>query len=181
MSRVGRLPIKIPAGVAVKVENNLVEAKGPKGMLVRQMPLEMRIACEEDMIIVSRPTDEKKHRELHGLTRALLQNMITGVTEGFKKGLELIGVGYRAAKQGKNLVLTVGYSNPVEIEIEEGLDIEVPAPNKVIVSGIDKEKVGALAARIRSVRKPEPYKGKGIRYEGEVIKLKAGKAGVKGK
>jgi len=171
----------IPAGVEVKVEGNVVEVKGPKGRLVKEMPQEINISVEDNKVVVTRSSDEKKHRALHGLTRALIQNMVIGVTEGFQKSLELVGVGYRAAKQGKKLVLTVGYSHPVEIEPEEGLEIEVPAPNKIVVSGIDKEKVGALAARIRSVRKPDPYKGKGIRYEGEVIKLKAGKAGVKGK
>lgn len=181
MSRVGRLPVMIPAGVEVKVEGNVVEVKGPKGRLVKEMPQEINISVEDNKVVVTRSSDEKKHRALHGLTRALIQNMVIGVTEGFQKSLELVGVGYRAAKQGKKLVLTVGYSHPVEIEPEEGLEIEVPAPNKIVVSGIDKEKVGALAARIRSVREPEPYKGKGIRYEGEVIKLKAGKAGVKGK
>ncbi|HAA90117.1 MAG: 50S ribosomal protein L6 [Thermoanaerobacterales bacterium 50_218] len=181
MSRVGRLPVMIPAGVEVKVEGNVVEVKGPKGRLVKEMPQEINISVEDNKVVVTRSSDEKKHRALHGLTRALIQNMVIGVTEGFQKSLELVGVGYRAAKQGKKLVLTVGYSHPVEIEPEEGLEIEVPAPNKIVVSGIDKEKVGALAARIRSVRKPDPYKGKGIRYEGEVIKLKAGKAGVKGK
>jgi large subunit ribosomal protein L6 len=181
MSRVGRLPVLIPAGVEVKVEGNVVEVKGPKGKVVKEMPREIKISVEGNKVVVTRSSDEKKHRALHGLTRALIQNMVIGVTEGFQKRLELVGVGYRAAKQGRKLVLTVGYSHPVEIEPEEGLEIEVPAPNKIVVSGIDKEKVGALAARIRSVREPEPYKGKGIRYEGEVIKLKAGKAGVKGK
>jgi len=181
MSRVGRLPVLIPAGVEVKVEGNVVEVKGPKGKVVKEMPREIKISVEDNKVVVTRSSDEKKHRALHGLTRALIQNMVIGVTEGFQKRLELVGVGYRAAKQGRKLVLTVGYSHPVEIEPEEGLEIEVPAPNKIVVSGIDKEKVGALAARIRSVREPEPYKGKGIRYEGEVIKLKAGKAGVKGK
>ncbi len=181
MSRVGRLPVVIPPGVEVKIEGNVVEVKGPKGRLVREMHPEMKLVLEEGKITVHRPSDEKRHRALHGLTRALLQNMVDGVTRGFSKTLELVGVGYRAAKQGEKLVLTVGYSHPVEIVPEEGLSIEVPAPNKIVVTGIDKEKVGALAARIRAVRKPDPYKGKGIRYENEVIKLKAGKTGAKGR
>lgn len=181
MSRVGRLPVAIPAGVEVKIEGNVVEVKGPKGVLRREMHPDMQISVEENKIIVRRPSDERHHKALHGLTRTLVQNMVKGVTEGFERSLELVGVGYRAAKQGKKLVLTVGYSHPVEIEPEEGLEIEVPAPNKIVVKGIDKEKVGALAARIRAVREPEPYKGKGIKYEDEVIRRKVGKAGVKGK
>ncbi|NPV30135.1 MAG: 50S ribosomal protein L6 [Firmicutes bacterium] len=181
MSRVGRLPVAIPAGVEVKIHDNGVEVKGPKGRLYKKFHPEIRVSLEGGQLVVARPSDEKEHRALHGLTRALLQNMVEGVTRGFSRSLELVGVGYRAAKQGKKLVLTVGYSHPVEIEPEEGLEIEVPAPNKIVVRGIDKEKVGALAARIRSVREPEPYKGKGIKYEDEVIKRKVGKAGVKGK
>lgn len=181
MSRIGRLPVTIPAGVEVKIDGNVVEVKGPKGCLIKEMHPELGLTLEDDKIVVSRPSDEKKYRALHGLTRALLQNMVEGVTHGFKKNLELVGVGYRAAKQDKKLVLTVGYAHPREIIPEEGLEIEVPAPNKIVVSGIDKEKVGALAARIRAVRKPEPYKGKGIKYEDEVVKRKAGKAGTKGK
>ena len=141
----------------------------------------MQVTVEDGQVFVTRPSDGKQHRALHGLTRALVQNMVDGVTKGFTKTLELVGVGYRAALQGKKLVLTVGYSHQVEIEPEDGLEIEVPAANKIIVKGIDKEKVGALAAKIRAVREPEPYKGKGIKYENEVIRRKAGKAGVKGK
>jgi large subunit ribosomal protein L6 len=141
----------------------------------------MGIARQDDKLVVTRPTDEKQHRALHGLTRALLQNMVTGVTVGFTRNLELVGVGYRAAKQGEKLVLTVGYSKPVEIDPGDGLSVEVPAPTKVSVVGIDKERVGALAAKIRSVRLPEPYKGKGIKYDDEVIRRKVGKTGVKGK
>lgn len=181
MSRVGRLPVAIPAGVEVKIDGNVLVVKGPKGVLSRELHPDMSISVEDGKILVMRPSDEKQHRALHGLTRALINNMVQGVTAGFSKNLELVGVGYRAAKQGSKLVLTMGYSHPVEIEPGEGLEIEVPAPNKITVKGIDKEKVGALAARIRDVRRPEPYKGKGIKYENEVIKRKVGKAGVKGK
>jgi large subunit ribosomal protein L6 len=181
MSRVGRLPVTIPAGVEIKINDHHVEVKGPKGTLIREMHPEITMTIDGQAVVVTRPDDEPKHRALHGLTRALLQNMVDGVTKGFTRNLELVGVGYRAAKQGKKLILTVGYSHPVEIEPEAGLDVEVTAPTKVTVLGIDKEKVGALAAKIRDVRKPEPYKGKGIKYEDEYIKRKVGKAGVKGK
>ncbi len=181
MSRVGRLPVMIPAGVDVKINGNVIEVKGPKGTLRREMHPDIQITLDNNKVVVTRPSDERQHRALHGLTRALVQNMVKGVTEGFQRNLELVGVGYRAAKQGKKLVLTVGYAHPVEIEPDDGLEIEVPAPNKITVKGIDKEKVGALAARIRAVREPEPYKGKGIKYEDEVIRRKVGKAGVKGK
>ncbi|MGI9860716.1 50S ribosomal protein L6 [Moorella naiadis] len=180
MSRIGRKPVKIPAGVEVNIEGNTVTVKGPKGKLTRQFPEVITIAREGEELQVSRPSDAKPHRSLHGLSRALLQNMVDGVTRGFEKGLELVGVGYRAAKQGQKLVLTVGYSHPVEMIPGEGLEIEVPAPNKVIVKGIDKEAVGTLAANIREVRPPEPYKGKGIKYEGEHIRRKVGKTGAKG-
>lgn len=179
MSRVGKLPIVIPAGVDVKVEGNVVTVKGPKGQLSKEFHPEMNIAIEDGKVVVTRPNDQKQYRALHGLTRSLINNMVQGVTNGFSKSLELEGVGYRAAKQGKKLVLTVGYSHPVEMEPGEGLEVEVPAPNKIIVKGIDKEKVGAFAANIRAVREPEPYKGKGIKYEGEHIRRKEGKAGVK--
>ncbi|MGD0152424.1 MAG: 50S ribosomal protein L6 [Thermacetogeniaceae bacterium] len=181
MSRVGRLPVTIPAGVDVKIDGNLVEIKGPKGMLKREMHPAIGITREETALVVTRPSDEKQHRALHGLTRALLQNMVDGVTKGFTRKLELVGVGYRAAKQGDKLVLTVGYAHTVEIDPGNNLSVEVPAPNRISVNGIDKEQVGALAAKIRAVRKPEPYKGKGIKYEDEVIRRKVGKAGVKGK
>ena len=180
MSRVGRLPVTIPAGVDVKIDGSLVDVKGPKGMLIREMHPAIGIARQEDKLVVTRPSDEKQHKALHGLTRALLQNMVTGVTKGFTRNLELVGVGYRAAKQGNKLVLTVGYAHPVEIDPGDDLSIEVPAPNRISVSGIYKERVGALAAKIRSVRQPEPYKGKGIKYDDEVIRRKVGKAGVKG-
>jgi large subunit ribosomal protein L6 len=179
MSRVGRLPVKLPAGVEVKIDEHLVEVKGPKGKLTREIHPEMQIAQEDTILYITRPSDEKQHRALHGLTRSLVQNMVDGVEKGFSKSLNLVGVGYRAALQGKKLVLNVGYSHQVEIEPDEGLEIEVPETNKIIVKGIDKEKVGALAAQIRSIRSPEPYKGKGIKYENEVVRRKAGKAGIK--
>jgi large subunit ribosomal protein L6 len=179
MSRVGRLPVKLPAGVEVKIDEHLVEVKGPKGRLTREIHPEIQIAQEDNILYITRPSDEKQHRALHGLTRSLVQNMVDGVEKGFSKSLNLVGVGYRAALQGKKLVLNVGYSHQVEIEPDEGLEIEVPETNKIIVKGIDKEKVGALAAQIRSIRSPEPYKGKGIKYENEVVRRKAGKAGIK--
>ncbi|MGQ9531598.1 MAG: 50S ribosomal protein L6 [Desulfotomaculales bacterium] len=181
MSRIGRRPIAVPPNVEVSVEGNLVRVKGPKGELCREFHRDMRIRYQDQQIVVERPSDEKLHRSLHGTTRSILQNMVQGVTEGFTKTLEIVGVGYRATKQGRKLVLAVGYSRPVEIEPPEGVEIEVPAPTRIIVRGIDKEKVGACAASIRAVREAEPYKGKGIRYEGERIRRKAGKTGAKGK
>jgi len=181
MSRIGKQPITVPAGVEVQIDGNNVRVKGPKGQLERELHRDMIIKYEDGRLTVERPSDNKMHRGLHGLTRTLLNNMVVGVTTGFNKNLELVGVGYRASKQGKKLVLAVGYSHPVEIEPEAGIDIEVPAPTKISVKGLDKEKVGALAAVIRAVREPEPYKGKGIRYEGEVVRRKVGKAGGKGK
>jgi large subunit ribosomal protein L6 len=177
MSRIGRKPIEIPSGVTVTNNNNTVTVKGPKGELTNTFNQDMTINMEENVINVTRPSDVKEHRALHGTTRALLSNMVEGVSKGFEKSLELIGVGYRAQKQGKKLVLNVGYSHPVEIEPEEGIEIDVPANTKVIVKGIDKERVGAIAANIRDVRPPEPYKGKGIRYEGEFVRRKEGKTG----
>lgn len=179
MSRVGKQPIPIPQGVEVDIQGNLVTVKGPKGQLTKELHPEMSISKENGQIRVTRPSDQPRHRALHGLTRSLLANMVHGVSKGYEKGLELVGVGYRAAKQGRKLVLTVGYSHPVEIEPEEGIELEVPAPNKVVVKGIDKERVGAVAANIRAIRPPEPYKGKGIKYENEVIRRKAGKVGTK--
>lgn len=179
MSRIGKMPIPIPAGVEVKIDDINISVKGPKGELNREVHKDMDIQLEDGNLIVTRPSEEKKHKALHGLTRALLANMVDGVTKGYEKSLELVGVGYRAAKQGNKLVLTVGYSHPVEIDPGKGLDIEVPAPNKIIVKGIDKEKVGMLAANIRSVREPEPYKGKGIKYADEIIRRKVGKTGAK--
>ena len=181
MSRIGKQPIPVPAGIVVNIEGNLITVKGPKGELSRQFHNEMIIEREEEKLLVKRPSDNKLHRSLHGLSRTLLNNMVEGVTKGFEKNLELVGVGYRAAKQGNKLVLTVGYSHPVEIEPEAGLEIEGPVPTKIIVKGADKERVGALAAKIRSVREPEPYKGKGIKYDKEYIRRKVGKTGGKGK
>jgi len=181
MSRIGRQPIPVPAGVDVRIDGNTVLVKGPKGQLEKELHRDMIIRYEDGRLLVERPSDNKIHRSLHGLTRTLLNNMVVGVTSGFQKNLELVGVGYRASKQGNKLVLAVGYSHPVEIEPEPGLEIEVPAPTKISVKGVDREKVGALAAAIRAVREPEPYKGKGVRYEGERIRRKVGKAGGKGK
>jgi large subunit ribosomal protein L6 len=177
MSRVGKKPIEIPSGVTVTVNGNTVTVKGPKGELTRTFHPDMTITLEDNMIKVTRPSDEKHHRALHGTTRSLIANMVEGVSKGYEKALELVGVGYRAAKQGKKLVLNVGFSHPVEIEPEEGLEIEVPSQTKIVVKGADKQRVGELAAKIRAVRPPEPYKGKGIRYEGEVVRLKEGKTG----
>ncbi|WP_194191674.1 50S ribosomal protein L6 [Clostridium chrysemydis] len=178
MSRVGRLPIAIPAGVTVTVaDNNTVTVKGPKGELVQAMNADMTIKVENNEVVVTRPSDVKEHRALHGLTRALINNMITGVEKGYSKTLILNGVGYRAQKQGNKLVMNLGYSHPVEIKAIEGVEFEIPEATKVIVQGIDKQKVGEAAAQIRSWRKPEPYKGKGIRYENEVIRRKEGKTG----
>jgi len=177
MSRVGKKPIEIPSGVTITIDGNNVTVKGPKGELSRSFNPDIEIKVEENILTVARPSDMKEHRALHGTTRALLSNMIEGVSKGFERSLELIGVGYRASKQGSKLVLNVGYSHPVEIEPEQGLEIEVPSNTKVIVRGTNKERVGALAANIRDVRPPEPYKGKGIRYEGEFVRRKEGKTG----
>ena len=177
MSRIGKLPIAIPSGVEVKIgEGNFVSVKGPKGSLEQKLSEEMIISIEDNEIIVKRPSDLKKHRCLHGLTRTLVNNMVEGVTNGFTKVLEINGVGYRAQKQGKKLVLTLGYSHPVEMEDPEGVESAVDG-NKITVSGIDKEKVGQYAAEIRAKRPPEPYKGKGIKYIDEVIRRKEGKTG----
>lgn len=177
MSRVGKKPIEIPAGVTVTINGSDVTVKGPKGELSRSFHADLTIAQEENVVTVTRPSDSKEHRTIHGTTRAVLSNMVEGVSKGFEKSLELIGVGYRAQKQGNKLVLNVGYSHPVEFEAEQGLEIEVPSNTKIIVKGISKERVGALAADIRDVRPPEPYKGKGIRYEGEYVRRKEGKTG----
>jgi large subunit ribosomal protein L6 len=179
MSRIGRTPIKIPANVEVGIDGNLVTVKGPKGELSRTIHSEMLLTIEEGEAKVSRPSDGKQHRELHGLTRTLVANMVEGVTNGFEKVLEIQGVGYRAAKEGNKTTLRVGYSHPVEFVDGDGITIEVPAPNRIVVKGIDKEAVGEVAANIRAVRKPEPYKGKGIRYAGERVVRKAGKTGKK--
>jgi len=179
MSRIGKQPIEIPKGVDVKIEGNKVTVKGQKGTLVKEFHKDMTIKIDEGKVLVLRPSDNKLHKSLHGLTRTLINNMIEGVTKGFEKSLEINGVGYRAQKQGKKLVLTLGYSHPVEMEEPEGITVEVPAPNKIIVKGSDKQAVGEFAAKIRAKRLPEVYKGKGIRYENEVIRLKEGKAGKK--
>ena len=179
MSRIGRMPIAVPAGVTVDIaENNQVTVKGPKGTLERVLPAEMDIKLEGAEIIVTRPNDLKKMKSLHGLTRTLINNMVIGVTEGYSKVLEVNGVGYRAAKQGKKLVLNLGYSHPVEMEDPEGLESKVDG-NTITITGIDKEKVGQYAAEIRDTRRPEPYKGKGIKYADEVIRRKVGKTGKK--
>ncbi len=177
MSRIGLKPVDIPQGVEITQEEKFITVKGPKGVLSRELPQEMQILIQEDQVLIKRPSDEKRHRALHGLTRSLLANMVEGVIQGFKKELELVGVGYRAAKQGKSLVLTVGYSHPVVIEPEEGIEIDVPIPTKISVTGIDKQLVGNTAALIRRVRAPEPYKGKGIKYQNEHIRRKVGKTG----
>ena len=180
MSRIGRMPIAIPAGVTVEVaENNKVTVKGPKGTLERVLPSEMDIKVEGETVVVSRPNDLKKMKSLHGLTRTLINNMVIGVTQGFEKVLEVNGVGYRAAKQGKILNLSLGYSHPVEMEDPEGLEVVVEGQNKIIVKGIDKEKVGQYASEIRDKRRPEPYKGKGIKYADETIRRKVGQTGKK--
>ena len=180
MSRIGRMPIAIPAGVTVTIaENNHVTVKGPKGTLERALPLEMTIKQEGDDIVVSRPNDLKKNKSLHGLTRTLIHNMVVGVTEGYEKVLEVNGVGYRAAKQGNKLVLSLGYSHPVEMVDPEGITSVLDGQNIIKIQGIDKEKVGQYAAEIRGKRKPEPYKGKGIKYSTEVIRRKVGKTGKK--
>ncbi|CAK7003976.1 50S ribosomal protein L6 [Tissierella carlieri] len=178
MSRIGLKPINIPSGVEIKInDDNLIEVKGPKGQLSEKISPDMEIKIEDGVLTVARPTENKKHRSLHGLSRTLISNMIVGVTEGYSKTLEIEGTGYRAAKQGNKLVLTLGYSHPVELEDPKGIEVEVPAANKIVVKGIDKQQVGNYAANIRAFRKPEPYKGKGIKYAGEIIRRKVGKTG----
>ena len=180
MSRIGRLPVEIPAGVEITVaENNVVTVKGPKGTLTERLPVEMDIKVENNQVVVTRPNDLKKMKSLHGLTRTLVANMVTGVTKGYEKVLEINGVGYRAQKQGKKLILSLGYSHPVEMEDPEGLESVLDGQNKITIKGIDKQKVGQYAAEIREKRKPEPYKGKGIKYADEVIRRKVGKTGKK--
>ena len=181
MSRIGKMPITVPAGVTVTIENNFVTVKGPKGELSRQINKNMKLTLDNGVLTVESPSDEKEDRAMHGLSRTLINNMIIGVTQGFSKTLEINGVGYRAAKQGQNINFTLGFSHPVVKEPPAGITFEVPAPNKIVVSGADKEVVGAVAAEIRTLRPPEPYKGKGIRYEGEFVRRKIGKAGAKGK
>ena len=177
MSRVGRMPIPVPQGVKVSIEKDVVTVIGPKGELRRRFNPDMAIALDNNNLIVSRPDDSKEHRSLHGLTRSLLANMVQGVTDGFEKNLDIVGVGYRAEKSGDKLVLRIGYSHPVEISPLPGVSLEVEGGNRIKVSGINKEVVGEMAAKIRAARPPDAYKGKGIRYTGEFVRLKAGKAG----
>ena len=178
MSRIGLMPVPLPKGVTVNIEGSTVHVKGPKGELVRTLNPEMQIKLEDNRLLVERPTDQRRHRALHGLTRSLLNNMVLGVSQGFTRRLEIEGVGYRAEVQGKNLVLNVGFSHPVVVEPPSGISFEVEKGTRVFsVLGADKEMVGEMAARIRRIRPPEPYKGKGIRYQGEHVRRKAGKAG----
>lgn len=180
MSRIGMLPVSIPQGVDVKIDNNnVVTIKGPKGTLTKELSTAMQIKQEGSEIIITRPSEQREHKALHGLTRTLINNMVEGVTNGYEKKLDIVGVGLRAQKQGNKLMLSLGYSHPIEMEEPEGVTVDVPAPNKIIVKGVDKQAVGEFAAKIRSKREPEVYKGKGIRYENEVVRLKEGKAGVK--
>ena len=181
MSRIGKKPIPVPQGVDIQINGNNVLVKGPKGQMEREFHRDMMIKLEDGTLLGERPSDAKDHRSLHGLSRTLLSNMVEGVTKGFQRNRELVGVGYRAAKQGNKLVLTVGYSHPVEMDPPAGIEIEVPAPTKISITGYDQQVVGQFAANVRAVREPEPYKGKGIKYEGERIRRKAGKAGGKGK
>ncbi|MGI6404713.1 MAG: 50S ribosomal protein L6 [Oscillospiraceae bacterium] len=180
MSRIGKKPIPVPKGVEVTIQGNTVTVKGPKGTLSDSFHPDMAISQEGEELVVTRPSDEKEHRSLHGLTRSLLANMVTGVSEGFKKELEVNGVGYRCAKQGKDLVMNLGFSHQIIMPERDGITVEVPSPNKIVILGADKQKVGQFAAEVRSKRPPEPYKGKGIKYAGEHIIRKEGKAG-KGK
>ncbi len=179
MSRIGRKPIAVPSGVSVELADTLITVKGPKGTLSRELHKDMKIVVADSQINVERPSDNKLHRSLHGTTRSVIANMVNGVTEGYTKSLELVGVGYRAALSGNKLTLSVGYSHPVEFTPDKGIEFEVPAVTKIIIKGIDKELVGATAAKIRAVREPEPYKGKGIKYENEKILRKEGKTGKK--
>lgn len=176
MSRIGKQPIPVPAGVDVTIEGSDVTVKGPKGTLAQSFNSDMEITLEEGTIYVRRPSDVRQHRSLHGLTRTLVANMVTGVSEGFRKDMEIVGVGYRAALKGSDLDLSLGLSHPMVVKAPEGITFEVPAPNRISVIGIDKQRVGQIAAEIRSIRPPEPYKGKGIRYAGEVVRRKVGKA-----
>lgn len=179
MSRIGKQPIAMPKGVSLTIENGVATVKGPKGTLTQAISPDIIVEQEEGQVLVKRSSDAKQYRALHGLTRALLANMVNGVTNGFEKRLELVGVGYRAQMQGKKLVISIGFSHPVEIDPPEGIEFEVPAVTKITVKGIDKQLVGNTAAHIRAIRKPEPYKGKGIKYENETIRRKVGKAGGK--
>jgi large subunit ribosomal protein L6 len=177
MSRIGRLPIPVPSGVDVTINGRILTVTGPKGQLTRELHPDMTVKREEENLVVSRPTEQKTHKQLHGLTRTLVNNMVVGVTDGYRKGLEITGVGYRAIKVGEKLQLSLGYSHQIEIDPPKGISFEVENPTRLAVIGIDKELVGQIAAKVRSTRKPEPYKGKGVRYAGEKIRRKAGKAG----
>jgi large subunit ribosomal protein L6 len=177
MSRIGRLPIPVPSGVDVTINGRILTVTGPKGQLTRELHPDMTVKREEENLVVTRPTEQKTHKQLHGLTRTLVNNMVVGVTDGYRKGLEITGVGYRAVKVGEKLQLSLGYSHPVEIDPPSGISFEVENPTRLAVVGIDKELVGQVAAQVRATRKPEPYKGKGVRYSGEYIRRKAGKAG----
>jgi large subunit ribosomal protein L6 len=177
MSRIGRLPIPVPSGVDVTISGRTLTVTGPKGQLTRELHPDMTVKREEENLLVTRPTEQKTHKQLHGLTRTLVNNMVVGVTDGYRKGLEITGVGYRAAKAGEKLQLNLGYSHQIEIDPPAGISFEIESPTRLAVIGIDKELVGQIAAKVRSTRKPEPYKGKGVRYAGEKIRRKAGKAG----
>ena len=180
MSRIGQAPITIPSGVDVTISGRDITVKGPRGELSRRLPPDISVRQDDGQLLVSRPDDEREHRALHGLTRSLVNNMVVGVTDGFRKQLEIVGVGYRAEAQGPEAIrLALGFSHPVNVRAPEGISFEVPVPTQIVVSGIDKEVVGQVAAEIRSIRKPEPYKGKGVRYQGERVLRKAGKAGKK--
>jgi large subunit ribosomal protein L6 len=179
VSRIGKKPINVPKNVVIEINNNIVKVKGPKGELIQKLTEAVKLVQEESQLIVERISDSKAHRALHGLSRALLANMVEGVTQGFEKKLELVGVGYRAQMQGSKLVINIGFSHLVEINPPVGIEFEVPAPTRINIKGIDKQLVGNTAAHIRAIRKPEPYKGKGIKYENEVIRRKVGKAGSK--
>lgn len=179
MSRIGKKPISLPNAVEVTVDGNLITVKGPKGVLTQALPEGIGVEIEDNQVQITRPDDSKMVRAFHGLSRALVANMVEGVTNGFEKKLELVGVGYRAQMQGKKLVISIGFSHPVEVDAPEGIEFEVPAATKITVKGIDKQLVGNTAAHIRAIRKPEPYKGKGIKYDNEVIRRKAGKSGAK--
>jgi large subunit ribosomal protein L6 len=179
VSRIGRKAIELPGGVEVTNNANLLTVKGPKGTLTREMHKDMIIKVEDNQLVVERPTDNKLHRSLHGTTRSVVNNMVEGVTKGFEKTLDLVGVGYRAAKAGNKVTLSLGFSHPVEIVPEEGIEIDVPTQTRLVIKGISKEQVGQVAAKIRSLREPEPYKGKGIKYENEVVRRKVGKTGKK--
>ncbi len=176
MSRIGKQPIEIPSGVEITVEGRVVTVKGPRGSFEQRVDPDMQVRQDGAVLVVERPSDERSHRSLHGLTRTLIANMVEGVTKGYEKRLEIVGVGYRVAMKGRDLELSVGYSHQVGFQAPEGIEFEVPAPNRIVVRGNDKQQVGEVAAKIRKIRKPEPYKGKGIRYEGEYVRKKAGKA-----